>query len=67
MGARYHAHGLEANRHALDVFCEGAWRDGLTARRVTVDEMFAEFLARCKPRLDGAASYTAGHENSVSA
>lgn len=44
MGARYHAHGLEANRHALDVFCEGAWRDGLTARRVTVDEMFAEFL-----------------------
>ena len=45
MSARYHAHGLEANRHALDVFCEGAWRDGLTARRVTVDEMFAEFLA----------------------
>ena len=44
MGARYHAHGLEANRNALDVFCEGAWRDGLTARRVTVDEMFAEFL-----------------------
>ena len=44
MGARYHAHGLEANRHAVDVFCEGAWRDGLTARRVTVDEMFAEFL-----------------------
>jgi hypothetical protein len=29
----------------VDVFCEGAWRDGLTARRVTVDEMFAEFLA----------------------
>jgi 4,5-dihydroxyphthalate decarboxylase len=44
MGARYHAHGLDANRRALDVFCEGAWRDGMTARRVTVDEMFAEFL-----------------------
>ena len=44
MSARYHAHGLEANRHALDVFCEGAWHDGLTARRVKVDEMFAEVL-----------------------
>jgi hypothetical protein len=44
MGARYHAHGLDANRGALDVFCEGAWRDGMTTRRVTVDEMFAEFL-----------------------
>lgn len=45
MGARYHAHGLEANRQALDVFCEGAFRDGMTAHRVTVDEMFAEFRA----------------------
>ena len=26
-------------------FCEGAYRDGMTARRVTVDEFFAEFLA----------------------
>jgi 4,5-dihydroxyphthalate decarboxylase len=43
MGATYHAHGLDANRHAVDVFCEGAYRDGLTRRKVTVDEFFAEF------------------------
>jgi hypothetical protein len=29
----------------VDAFCEGAHRDGMTARRVTVDEFFAEFLA----------------------
>jgi len=44
MGTAYHAHGLEANRHAVDTFCEGAFRDGLTRRRVTVDEFFSEFL-----------------------
>ena len=44
MGTAYHAHGLEANRHAVDTFCEGAFRDGLTRRRVTVDEFFGEFL-----------------------
>lgn len=44
MGARYHAHGLEANRRALDVFCESAFQDRLTPHRVTVDEMFDEFL-----------------------
>lgn len=44
MGTAYHAHGLEANRHAVDTFCEGAFRDGLTRRRVTVDECFGEFL-----------------------
>ena len=44
MGADYHAHGLEKNRHAVDVFCQGAFDDGLTKRRVTVDEFFAEFI-----------------------
>jgi len=44
MGAGYHAHGLEKNRHAIDVFCQSAFDDGLTERRVRVDEMFAEFL-----------------------
>jgi 4,5-dihydroxyphthalate decarboxylase len=44
MGKDYHAHGLDKNRHALDVFCEGAFADGLTKRRVTVDDYFAEFL-----------------------
>jgi 4,5-dihydroxyphthalate decarboxylase len=45
LGPRPYAPGIEANRHVLDVFCEGAYRDGMTKRRVTVDEMFAEFLA----------------------
>jgi 4,5-dihydroxyphthalate decarboxylase len=45
MGADYHAHGLEKNRHAVDVFCQGAFDDGLTKRRITADEFFREFLA----------------------
>jgi 4,5-dihydroxyphthalate decarboxylase len=45
MGTTYHAHGLEKNRRAVDVFCQAAFEDGLTKRRVTVDEFFAEFLA----------------------
>ena len=45
MGPRSYAPGMDANRHVVDVFCEGAYRDGMTSRRVTVDEMFAEFLA----------------------
>lgn len=45
LGPAYHAHGLEANRRAVDVFCQAAFDDGLTKRRVTVDEFFADFLA----------------------
>jgi 4,5-dihydroxyphthalate decarboxylase len=48
MGADYHAHGLEKNRHAVDAFCQGAFDDGLTKRRITVDEFFAEFVAASK-------------------
>lgn len=44
MGADYHAHGLEKNRGALEAFLEGAFEDGLTARRVGVEEYFQEFL-----------------------
>jgi 4,5-dihydroxyphthalate decarboxylase len=44
MGPDYHAHGLEKNRRAVDTFCQGAYDDGLTKRRVTVDEFFSEFL-----------------------
>jgi 4,5-dihydroxyphthalate decarboxylase len=44
MGADYHAHGLDKNRHAVDTFCQAAYDDGLTKRRVTVDDYFAEFL-----------------------
>jgi 4,5-dihydroxyphthalate decarboxylase len=43
LGATYHAHGLEKNRRAVDVFCQAAFDDGLTTRRLQVDEFFAEF------------------------
>lgn len=45
LGPAYHAHGLEANRRAVDVFCQAAFDDRLTKRRVTVDEFFADFHA----------------------
>src|SRR2546422_6443741 len=44
MGADYHAHGLEKNRHAVDVFCRSAFEDGLLKRRLTADDFFADFL-----------------------
>jgi 4,5-dihydroxyphthalate decarboxylase len=44
MGPDYHAHGLEKNRRAVDTFCQAAFDDGLTTRRLGVDEFFAEFL-----------------------
>ncbi len=50
MGADYHAHGMEKNRHAVDTFCQGAFDDGLTKRRITVDEFFAEFVEAARPR-----------------
>lgn len=45
MGRDFHAHGLDRNRHAVDVFCQSGFEDRLTKRRVTVDEFFAEFVA----------------------
>lgn len=44
MGAAYHAHGVDANRRAVETFCQAAFHDGLTRRRITVDEFFQEFL-----------------------
>lgn len=46
LGRGFHAHGLESNRHALDVFCASAFTDGLTKRRVTAEDYFADFLKR---------------------
>ena len=43
MGPDYHAHGLEKNRDTVDAFCQSAFDDRLTERRVTVDEYFSEF------------------------
>jgi 4,5-dihydroxyphthalate decarboxylase len=44
LGPTYHAHGLEKNRRAVDVFCQAAFDDGLTKRRLQVDEFFAELV-----------------------
>jgi 4,5-dihydroxyphthalate decarboxylase len=44
MGPDYHAHGLEKNRRAVDTFCQAAFDDGLTRRKLTADEFFADFL-----------------------
>jgi 4,5-dihydroxyphthalate decarboxylase len=44
MGADCYAHGLEKNRHVVDTFCQGAFRDGLTKRALTSDDFFADFL-----------------------
>ena len=45
MGEDIHPYGVEANRAQLDAFCAEAHRLGLTQRRVTVDEYFADYLA----------------------
>ena len=44
LGPGYHAHGLDKNRKAVDTFGQAAFDDGLTKRRVTVDDFFEEFL-----------------------
>jgi 4,5-dihydroxyphthalate decarboxylase len=44
MGDGYWRNGVEANRPMMDLFCETAHALGLTARRVSVDEYFAEYL-----------------------
>jgi 4,5-dihydroxyphthalate decarboxylase len=44
LGTTYHAHGLDTNRRAVETFCQAAFDDGLTKRRLTVDEFFAEFV-----------------------
>lgn len=45
LGADAHADGLDRNRAAMDLFCEQAHRAGITQRRITVDEFFAEYLS----------------------
>jgi 4,5-dihydroxyphthalate decarboxylase len=45
MGRDYFAHGIEKNRAQIDAFCQSAFEDGLTQKRLTAEEYFAEFLA----------------------
>ena len=41
MGDDFWPYGIEANRATLDTFCQYAFEQGLTARRVAVEELFA--------------------------
>ena len=45
LGNRAYAHGLDANRKAMEQFTSMAFRLGLTERLVAVDDYFAEFLS----------------------
>ena len=45
MGEDFHPYGLEANRDQIEVFCDQAFASGLTARQVSPEEYFEEFLA----------------------
>jgi 4,5-dihydroxyphthalate decarboxylase len=45
MGDDFHPYGLDANRAQIEMFAAEAFRLGLTGRRVTVEEYFADFLA----------------------
>src|SRR5713101_5463348 len=44
MGEDFHPYGLERNRAQIDAFAGEAFRLGLTSRRVTTDEYFADYL-----------------------
>jgi len=44
MGRDHFVHGLERNRAQIEAFCQSAFEDGLTKRRIRADEYFEEFL-----------------------
>jgi 4,5-dihydroxyphthalate decarboxylase len=44
MGEDFHPYGLEPNRAQIDMFAGEAHRLGLTSRRVTTEEYFADYL-----------------------
>ena len=44
MGDNFHPYGLEQNRAQIDMFSEEAFRLGLTSRRITTDEYFADYI-----------------------
>ena len=45
MGEDFHPYGFEPNRQAIDVFSQTAHSLGITGRRITAEEYFAEYLA----------------------
>jgi 4,5-dihydroxyphthalate decarboxylase len=46
MGEDFHPYGLARNRAQIDAFSAEAFRLGLTSRRITTDEYFADYLGR---------------------
>ena len=46
MGEDFHPYGVERNRSQIEMFAEEAFRSGLTRRRVTFEEYFADYLAQ---------------------
>jgi 4,5-dihydroxyphthalate decarboxylase len=44
MGDDFHPYGFERNRAQIDIFADEAHRLGLTSRRVTAEEYFADYL-----------------------
>jgi 4,5-dihydroxyphthalate decarboxylase len=46
MGEDFHPYGLERNRSQIDAFAGEAFRLGLTSRRITCDEYFADYLEK---------------------
>lgn len=45
MGGDFHADGFDRNRHQVEVFCRQAHELGITARPVTPEQYFADYLA----------------------
>ncbi len=44
MGEDFHPYGLERNRAQIEIFADEAFRLGLTRRRITTEEYFADYL-----------------------
>jgi 4,5-dihydroxyphthalate decarboxylase len=44
MGADFHPYGLEPNRGQIEMFAGEAFRLGLTSRRISTEEYFADYL-----------------------
>jgi 4,5-dihydroxyphthalate decarboxylase len=45
MGEDFHPYGFERNRAQIEMFSDEAFRLGLTSRRITAEESFADYLA----------------------
>ena len=44
MGEDFHPYGFDSNRAQIEMFCGEAFRLGLTRRRLTPEEYFADYL-----------------------